>query len=61
MQIFRFLKYALSVILIFVGLKIFVSHHYKLPVEWTLGIVFGLLFIASVASVLFTAENKKNA
>jgi tellurite resistance protein TerC len=57
MQIFRFLKYALSVILVFVGLKIFVSHHYKLPVEWTLGIVFGLLLVAAVASVVF-AEKK---
>jgi predicted tellurium resistance membrane protein TerC len=45
------------VILVFVGLKIFVSHHYKLPVEWTLGIVFGLLLVAAVASVVF-AEKK---
>lgn len=57
MQVFRFLKYALSVILIFVGIKIAVSHYYKMPVEWALGIIFGLLFFASVAS-LFPAAGE---
>lgn len=52
MQIFRFLKYALSVILIFVGIKIAVSHYYKMPVEWALGIIFGILVMATIASLI---------
>jgi tellurite resistance protein TerC len=59
MQIFRFLKYALSVILIFVGIKISISHFYKMPVELTLGVVFGLLFFAALASVVLPAEARE--
>lgn len=43
MGLFHFLKYALSIILIFVGLKIGLSGYIHVPVEVTLGVVIGLL------------------
>jgi tellurite resistance protein TerC len=52
---FDLLKYALALILIFVGLKmtwlndLFVG---KFPIEWSLGIIAALLIGAIVASVL---------
>jgi tellurite resistance protein TerC len=52
MRFFRYLKYALSVILILIGIKIAASHFYKVPVEYTLGTIFLLLGGAVLASVL---------
>lgn len=52
MRLFRYLKYALSIILIFVGVKIAASHYYKVPVEVALGVIVGLLAIAVIASAL---------
>ena len=53
-KLFRFLHYGLSAILIFVGIKMLFSHTaYKLPTEWSLGIVGGLLVVSVAASLLF--------
>ncbi len=51
MRLFRFLKYALALILIFVGVKIAGSHFYKVPVETTLSVIVGLLMLAVLASI----------
>jgi tellurite resistance protein TerC len=52
MNLFAYLKYALSVILVFVGVKIGLSHHFKIPPEVALGVIIGLLAIAILASVV---------
>ncbi len=52
MQLFAYLKYALSVILVFVGVKIGLSHHFKIPPEIALGVIIGLLALAILASVV---------
>jgi tellurite resistance protein TerC len=52
MRLFRYLKYALSVILIFVGIKIAGSAFFKVPTEVALGVILGLLALAVLASML---------
>lgn len=57
MQLFSYLKYALSVILVFVGVKIGLSHHYKIPPEIALGVILGLLGLAILASKLIPEKS----
>jgi tellurite resistance protein TerC len=51
MDMFHYLHYGLSVVLILVGLKMIGSHYVTVPTEWTLGIVLGVLATSVVASV----------
>jgi tellurite resistance protein TerC len=54
-QRFQLLKYALAFILIFVGLKmVWLNEAFggKFPIEWSLGIIGGLLLVAVVASLI---------
>jgi tellurite resistance protein TerC len=57
MNLFRFLHYGLSVILIFIGLKMMISGFYKIPVEWSLMVVVGLLVLSIVFSLVFPKKN----
>ncbi len=52
MELFHYLHYGLSLVLIFVGGKMLVSHYYQVPTELALGIVAGILIISVVASIL---------
>lgn len=52
MEMFRFLHYGLSVILIFVGAKMLLSHYYEVPTIVALGAVAGILLLSVAASVL---------
>jgi tellurite resistance protein TerC len=52
-EIFHYLHYGLSAVLIFIGAKMLVSHFYTIPTEWALGTVGGLLAISIVASLVF--------
>ena len=52
-QLFQYLQYGLSVILVFVGLKMVVSDFYKIPVGVALGVVAGVLAISVVASIIW--------
>ena len=47
MEMFRYLHYGLSLVLIFVGGKMLASHYFEIRTEWALGIV-GLILLASV-------------
>jgi tellurite resistance protein TerC len=49
---FRFLKYALSLILLFVGAKLALSDFYKIPTFIALLVIAGILLIAVVFSLL---------
>jgi len=52
MDRFHYLHYGLSVVLIFIGLKMIGSHYVDIPTEWALGIVLGVLATAVVASLV---------
>lgn len=50
MEMFHYLHYGLSLILIFVGTKMLVSHYYEIPTEIALSIVAGILLASVLAS-----------
>lgn len=59
MQLFHYLKYALAIILGFIGVKMLIHDFYKIPIEIALGVVFGLLALAVVASLVFPEKAKE--
>jgi tellurite resistance protein TerC len=52
MEMFRYLHYGLSVVLMFVGAKMLISHYYEIPTVVALGAVAGVLVISVLASVV---------
>jgi TerC family integral membrane protein len=52
MEMFRYLHYGLSVVLMFVGTKMMLSHYYEIPTAVALGAVAGILLLSVVVSVL---------
>ncbi|MEW5974702.1 MAG: TerC family protein [Acidobacteriota bacterium] len=52
-QLFQYLQYGLSIILIFVGAKMVLSNVYKVPIGVALGVVAGILAISVIASILW--------
>ncbi len=53
MDVFHYLHYGLSAVLIFVGAKMLASHYYKIPTGIALAIVAAILTASVLASVLF--------
>lgn len=51
MQFFHYLQYGLSVILVFVGVKMLVSEHYKIPVGISLSVILLILIVSILASL----------
>ncbi len=51
MEMFRYLHYGLSMILVFVGAKMLLSHYFEIPTHLALIAVVGVLFISVVASM----------
>lgn len=58
LQYLHYLKYGLSAILVFVGIKMVLPEDKKIPIEIALSIVGGILLVAVVASVIRT--NRKD-
>jgi tellurite resistance protein TerC len=52
MDLFQYLHYGLSVVLIFIGAKMLASHYYHIPTGVALGVVLGVLGIAVLLSVI---------
>jgi tellurite resistance protein TerC len=50
---FHLLHYGLSVILIFIGVKMLVSHYLQIPIGVALGVVAGVLLISIIMSLVF--------
>ncbi len=50
---FPYLKYGISVILFFVGVKMLLSHYVKIPILASLGVIVGLLVLSIVAGKIF--------
>lgn len=53
MEIFSYLHYGLSVVLMFIGVKMLLSDYYPIPIAVALGVVAGVLVISVVVSLLF--------
>jgi tellurite resistance protein TerC len=51
MEVFEYLHYGLSVVLIFIGGKMLAAHYIEIPTVWALGIVVLVLATSVVASV----------
>jgi len=58
MQLFHYLKYALAIILGFIGVKMLVHDFFKIPIGIALGVVFGLLVLAIVGSLIFPKKDR---
>ena len=56
MDIFHYLHYGLSVVLIFIGIKMLLADHYPIPTWVALGVVGGVLLVSVLASVMNPRE-----
>ncbi|MDR8392789.1 TerC family protein [Aliifodinibius sp. S!AR15-10] len=53
MKLFHYLHYGLSLILIFVGIKMLTAEFYHIPTPWALGVIAFTLTASIVASIMF--------
>lgn len=62
MPLFIYLKFGISIILCYVGVKMMIVHFYKIPTGMSLMIVSGILALSVLASVIFPkkAEDLEN-
>ncbi|MBX2943925.1 MAG: TerC family protein [Cyclobacteriaceae bacterium] len=56
---FKYLKFGVSAILIFVGIKMAIVDFYKIPIEISLTFIFVALSLATLASLIFVGREKK--
>lgn len=56
---FHYLKFGMSAILVFVGVKMCIVDFYKIPVELSLIVIVFVLAIAMISSVLFPKKEQK--
>lgn len=59
MEMFEYINYALSGILVFVGVKMIIAPWYHFPTIISVGIIIGFLVISVLASIYFPKKNKK--
>jgi len=52
MDLFHYLHYGLSIVLMFVGLKMIGGHYFHIPTIWALAVVIGVLASSVLASLL---------
>ena len=60
-QRFHFLQLGLSVVLIFVGVKMLLADWYKVPIGLSLGVIAAVLTLSVVVSLLFPKEAEEHA
>jgi tellurite resistance protein TerC len=60
-EVFHFLHYGLSLILIFIGVKMLASGYVQIPIGVALGVVAGVLLISIFLSLLFPKKKQKAA
>ncbi|MDP3785972.1 MAG: TerC family protein [Candidatus Omnitrophota bacterium] len=56
MDVFRYLKHGISVILCFVGVKMLLAHIYKIPIVVSLGVIFAVLAVSILVSLIHKTE-----
>jgi tellurite resistance protein TerC len=59
MELFAYLSYGLSVVLVFIGIKMLLSSHVAIPTAVALGVVAGVLLISIGLSVMFPPKEKE--
>ncbi len=57
-KLFYYLKYGLSAILVFVGVKMVVAGFFKIPVMYSLLVIISILTLSILASVIFPRKEK---
>jgi tellurite resistance protein TerC len=60
-DVFHFLHYGLSLILIFIGVKMLASSYLEIPIGVALGVVACVLLISILLSLLFPKRKQKAA
>ncbi len=60
-EVFHFLHYGLSLILIFIGVKMLASGYVEIPIGVALGVVAGILLISILLSLLFPRKKHRLA
>jgi tellurite resistance protein TerC len=58
-KLFYYLKYGLSAILVFVGVKMVIAGFYKIPVMYSLLIIVGILTLSILSSALFSKKTSE--
>ena len=58
MDLFEYLHYGLSLVLVLIGAKMLVSHYYTVPTAVALGTVAAVLVVSVLASVMFPRKTK---
>ncbi|HDC4367673.1 TPA: TerC family protein [Enterobacter cloacae] len=56
---FSMLKYGLSVILVFIGIKMLIVDFYHIPIAISLGVVFGILLVTLIINTWVNRQNDK--
>lgn len=51
-HLFKYLRYAVSIVLVFVGIKMLLTDFYKIPVGIALGVVIGVVSLSIIASII---------
>ena len=58
LDLFHYLKFGLSVVLSFIGVKMLIEHFYDMPIAIALGVVAGVLLVSILLSILFPKKEK---
>ena len=58
-DMFHYLKYGLALILMFIGVKMLITHWYHMPVAVTMAVIFLVLMGSVLASIISTQKKKK--
>ena len=59
MDVFEYLHYGISCVLVFVGAKMLLSHHYPIRTDISLAVIAGILLVTIVASALHREAPRK--
>lgn len=60
LNLFRYLKYGISFILFFIGIKMLISGWIHIPVEYSLLVILGTLLVSILASVIIKEEEESD-
>jgi tellurite resistance protein TerC len=60
-RLFHYLPYGLSLILVFVGIKMLLVDIYKIPIGLALGVVAAMIALSVIASILFPPKHEATA
>ncbi len=61
MEVFHLLHYGLSLVLIFIGVKMLGAHYFEIPIVLSLGVVIAILTTAVVLSLVIPKKRRRHA